>query len=389
MRYAGQAMQTRVLTAIDQVNAAQWDALSDANDPFTEHAFLAALERSACVGPKTGWLPCHVVAEEHGDLIGALPLYLKDNSYGEYIFDWGWAEAAQRVGIPYYPKLVSAVPFTPATGQRLLIANGAGVDANAVTDALVRQVRRLADDQRALSIHWLFLPEGQQRLLVERDYVARVTHQYHFHNADYQSFADLLERFRSPARKAVLRERRRAQQSGLRIERRFGEELTPADWRALYLFYRDTTSRKWGQPYLNRDFFERLRQSFAHRIVSTLAYADDDAPVAGTLNFYKGQHLYGRYWGCVEQREDLHFELCYYQLIELTIERKMTRFEAGAQGPHKIKRGLMPSPIYSAHWLRHPAVAEAVEAFCQSEARALQQELAAFSQHSGPFKRPG
>ena len=380
-------LELEVVGDLATVDAEHWNALAGDDDPFIEHGFLAGLERAGCVGPEAGWVPCHVLARHRptGRLLGAVPLYLKDNSYGEYIFDWGWAEASHSAGVPYYPKLVSAVPFTPVTGRRLLTADGA--TSGPVVDALVAGVRRVADETDASSIHWLFVTPDEQRALAEQhDFAPRLTHQYHWHNDGYRNFDDYLTHFRAPARKNVRRERRRAQETGLTLRTTFGPDLSTRDWRALWRFYCDTTSRKWGQPYLNRRFFDDLRANHADRIVCTFADDDSDRPVAGTLNLYKGAHLYGRYWGCLQEHDALHFELCYYQLIELAISREMRRFEAGAQGSHKIKRGLMPALTHSSHWLRHPGLDAAVSRFLAREAAMLQHELNAMTR-VGPFKR--
>ncbi|MCA9672320.1 MAG: N-acetyltransferase [Myxococcales bacterium] len=377
-------LRVEIANSLSEIPADAWDALVGEHNPFIEHGFLSALERSGCVGYKAGWLPVHVTVYRDDALVAAMPLYLKDNSYGEYIFDWGWAEAAYSAGLDYYPKLVSAVPFTPVTGRRLLTAGG-GLD-DALVDALVAGALAVAEKTGASSAHWLFVTEQEHEALAARGLIARLTHQYHWTNDGYQSFDDYLAAFRSPARKNVRKERRKAETCGLDLVLKRGPELDDNDWNGLWRFYRDTTSRKWGQPYLNKRFFKELRERFAHRVVAALAYNARGEPVAGTLNFHKGQHLYGRYWGCVEEHDALHFELCYYRLIELCIDNGWTRFEAGAQGSHKIQRGLMPALTYSAHVIVDPGLSRGIRRFVEREALVLRAEMRGMARR-GPFKR--
>jgi predicted N-acyltransferase len=383
---AGVSIEPSVVGGVTGVPAAAWDALVPPDDPFLEHAFLSALERSGSVGRGTGWLPRFVLAHQGEALVGALPLYLKDHSYGEFIFDWGWANAAHRAGLNYYPKLVAAVPFTPATGRRLLVHPGA--DPEAVQQALLAGVAQAAERTEASSVHVLFCTAEEQRWLAERGYAPRLSMQFHWTNrpgAPYTDFEDFLGAFRSRNRKQVHKERRVAAAHGLRFATRTGDDLTDEDWRALERFYRNTVDRHGNAAYLTPAFFAELRATLRHRVVATLAYAAD-RPVAGTLNFERGRHLYGRYWGCDEDREMLHFELCYYALIDRAIARGHTRFEAGAQGEHKLKRGLEPAFTYSAHWVRHPGLAAAVEDFVRREARAMEEERAAYADLS-PYAR--
>lgn len=376
----------RIVRDIASIDPAAWNSLAAADDPFSEHGFLAALEASETVGGDSGWSPRHVTVWEGDRLLGALPLYEKDHSYGEFIFDWAWADAAMRLGIPYYPKLVSMVPVTPATGSRLLVVDDA--DRGDVVRALVEGAFQVADEVRASSVHLLFLTERERADLAPFEALRpRLSYQFHWHNEGYGSFDDFLSRFRSQMRKQVRRERRRVEQAGLDIRVLEGPELGDADWRALHRFYRDTCARRGSPPYLTREFFDVVRRTFAHRVVAALAYRDGRA-VAGSLNFEKGGALYGRYWGCTEQHEFLHFELCYYRLIERAIERGMRRFEAGAQGIHKLRRGLMPSPIHSVHWVRDPVLGRALSEHLPREAFAVQRQMAELARH-GPFRRSG
>jgi len=329
-------------------------------------------------------VPRLVVAREGGRLVGAVPLYLKTNSYGEFIFDWGWANAAHGSGIRYYPKLVAAIPFTPVTGHRLPLAPD--VDAAAVTSELLRGVRQLADDERVSSVHFLFCTDAEKAALAAHDYLPRLSMQFHWHNRDdrpFESFDDFLTTFRSRNRKQVRKERQTAAAHGLTFRTATGAELDDRDWAALRAFYVTNVDRHGGTAYLNERFFEVARETLGHRMVYTLAYRGTE-PVAGTMNFEKGPHLYGRYWGCLEDFQMLHFELCYYRLIERAIERRCTLFEAGAQGEHKLKRGLAPAFTHSAHWIRHPGLADAIASFIKREAVAVEEEARFYEQHS-PF----
>ena len=376
------------MTSITSVPAQAWDALVGDDDPFLEHAFLAALEASGSVGADAGCMPRLVLVRDQGQLMGAVPLYLKTHSYGEFIFDWGWADAAHRAGIQYYPKLVAAIPFTPATGSRLLCAPNA--DVAAVSIMLLRGIRAVAEQERASSVHILFCTEAERQMLAGEPsarYAPRLSLQFHWENRKdrpYQDFDDYLSTFRSRNRKQVRKERAAAAAHGLAFRTATGAELETSDWAALQRFYATNVARHRGIEYLQPVFFEILRETLGHRLVATLAYQGSKA-VAGTINFEKGRHLYGRYWGCLQDFEMLHFELCYYRLIERAIERRYTRFEAGAQGEHKLKRGLLASYTYSAHWIRHPGLAAAIEEFVATEAAALKERAALYAAHS-PFR---
>lgn len=377
-------MRTQVADSLDRVDASAWDRLAGEDDPFIEHAFLHGLEQTGCVGHvDSGWLPRHVLVWEGDLLVGAMPLYKKLDSLGEYIFDWGWAHAASRAGIPYYPKLVSAVPFTPATGSRLLIAPHRSVEP--IAAALIRGALDLADAESASSLHLLFLPEAELDLAVAHGLMPRASYQFKWRRPDgWTHFGDYLDAMRASARKQVRRERRQAASCGLTLRMVTGEELGEDDWEALYTFYRMTAARKGAIPYLTADFFQTMGARLGHRVVA--AFADDGRKaVAAALCFAKGRHLYGRYWGANQALTALHFELCYYQPIEWALTRNATLFEAGAQGSHKLKRGLLPELCHSAHWVRHPGLAEAVAAFLPQEALAVREEIHWQQQHS-PFK---
>jgi len=377
-------VRTEVMTSVGAIPAEAWDRLTGDDDPFVEHAFLSALEESGSVGRAAGWEPMPVTVWEGTRLVGALPLYLKSHSYGEYIFDWAWADAAHRVGVAYYPKLVSMVPVTPATGRRFLYAPD--VDPDAVTRRLIDGCFEAASRVRASSIHLLFLDEEERRrVIADGRLMPRLSMQFHWHAEGDRSFDDFVGRFRSSMRKKLRRERRVVEESDVEIRVIEGSDLSPAQWMTLYGFYRDTCHRKGSPPYLTRRFFEIAPARVARRAVVALGLREGEM-VAASLNFEKGAHLYGRYWGCLEEHEMLHFELCYYRLIERAIDKGMRRFEAGAQGTHKLRRGLMPSPVHSAHALFDPVLSQAVADFLPREAMQTQRQMLELAEH-GPFRR--
>lgn len=375
----------RTLHSLHEVDAAAWDALVGDDDPFVEHAFLSALEECGAVGERRGWQSRHLGVWEGERLVAALPLYLKDHSYGEFIFDWAWADASIRAGIPYYPKLVSMVPFTPATGRRLLL--DPLLEAREILPLLRDSLLQLAEAEEASSVHLLFLNADENSALSEGDanWLPRLTQQFHWHNPGYESFADFTAEFRSALRKQVRKERQRVAESGLRVECRAGSELRDEDWRALSLFYASTCQRKGSPTYLPPSFFRLAASKLAHRAIAFFAYRDEEC-VAASLNFGKGSVLYGRYWGCLESYDSLHFELCYYLPIEYCIAHRLQRFEAGAQGEHKLRRGLLPSPIHSVHWLGHPGLRDAVARYLDHEREATEFEMQELRKH-GPFRR--
>jgi hypothetical protein len=375
-----------VSEGVTAVAPAAWDALVEADDPFLEHAFLAALEQSGSVGRDTGWEPRFVLGRRRGELVAAAPAYIKHHGFGEFIFDWAWAHAAERAGIRYHPKLVVAVPFTPVTGARMLVRPD--TDRAAATRALAEGLRRLADEIAASSIHVLFCRPEEARALEVCGFVGRLSMQFHWSNRapePFRDFEDWLETFSSRHRKEMRKERRVAASHGLRLETRAGAELDGRAWEALERFYRANADKHAHVGYLTSDFFRLLRERLAHRVVATLAYRGDE-PVAGTLNFERGRHLYGRYWGCLEEHDRLHFELCYHRLIERSIARGLSRFEAGAGGEHKLARGLAPAFTHSAHWIRHPALAAGVRRFVAEEAEHV-AAAAAECRALAPFKK--
>ena len=386
-------MRVERLYGIERADEATWRALEPPTFPFFDLEFLRALERSGSIGLGSGWEPVYLVCADEKDagrLLGALCLYLKSDSYGEYIFDWEWARAYERHGLPYYPKLVAAVPFTPATGPKLLVRPDVSENLatrTAVTHALFDAARELGDELRVSSSHALFLSEGELEAFAQQGFAVRHSLQFHWHNHGYSAFSDYLDALISKRRGQIERERRQLGDEGLMIERLTGEALAKDHAAAMYRFYAGTLERKWGFPYLTEAFFYEVFRTMGDRILLVLARDELTLrPVAGALFFFKGLSLYGRYWGASEERRNLHFELCYYQGIEFAIERRLALFEAGAQGEHKLARGFLPTLTYSAHHIRHPAFRRAIERYIAEEKEMLAGAMAAYAEHD-PYKR--
>jgi predicted N-acyltransferase len=380
------ALTVRVRPAIAEIAPADWDACAGADNPFLSHAFLDALEASGSVAAATGWQPQHLVVEdESGRVLGAAPVYLKSHSYGEYIFDHAWAEAYQRAGGRYYPKLQIAVPFTPVPGPRLLVRPDA--EREPVERALIEAATELARRRRASSVHVTFPEQEQWRRLGEAGWLARIGYQFHWHNRGYRSFEDFLAALSSRKRKQIRKERREAVAGGLSIRTLTGSALEPGHWDAFFGFYMDTSDRKWGHAYLNRAFFRLLGERMADRVVLVMVESGGRF-VAGALNLVGRDTLYGRNWGCNGDFPFLHFEACYYRAIDFAIERGLARVEAGAQGRHKIQRGYLPEPTYSAHWIADPGLSQAIETYLDRERRHAEAEIQHLMQES-PFRREG
>jgi predicted N-acyltransferase len=372
-------LTARVASSVGSLPAEEWDALAGAGNPFVSHAFLTALEDSGSVGPRTGWSPAPLVIEDaRGHLLAAMPSYLKDHSQGEYVFDHSWADAWQRAGGDYYPKLQVAVPFTPATGPRLLLSD------DAYSAPLLRAAERLCQMHGLSSAHATFVEPAQVPLFERAGWLARSDIQFHWHNRGYAGFDDFLGALASRKRKAIRKEREAAQ-AGVEIRRLTGEAIRPEHWDAFWLFYQDTGSRKWGHPYLTRAAFDLLGERMAQRIVLVLAYADG-LPIAGALNFIGADALYGRYWGCLADKPFLHFELCYYQAIDAAIELGLSRVEAGAQGGHKLARGYEPVQTRSLHYIADPGFRSAVADFLARERAGVAQEQL-FLDERTPFRK--
>ena len=380
----------RNLTRVDAIPAAEWDACACPEvadngrpvDPFTTHRFLAALEASGSVGAGSGWQPHHLVAEQGGAVIGVAPLYAKGHSQGEYIFDHVFANAWQRAGGRYYPKLQSAVPFTPATGRRLLTRPGA---TGLGRQALLEGMARIAAQNRLSSAHVTFCTEDEARAGAEMGYLHRVTQQFHWQSKGYRDFGDFLADLSSRKRKTIRKERATAQGFGGEIVALTGDAIAPGHWEAFWTFYQDTGARKWGTPYLTRRFFDIAHETLRDDVLLVLALRAG-RPVAGALNFIGRETLYGRYWGCIEDHPCLHFELCYYQAIDWALENGLTRVEAGAQGEHKLARGYMPSAVHSLHWFADPGFRDAVARYLMQERDAIGQEMDLLADFA-PFRK--
>ncbi|CAA2139181.1 MULTISPECIES: GNAT family N-acetyltransferase [Methylobacterium] len=386
-------LQVRAVTGLAEIPAAEWDACAtspetlaagdETHNPFVSHAFLSALEDSGCVSRRTGWLPLHVAVEREGRLVGVAPCYLKSHSQGEYVFDHGWADAYERAGGAYYPKLQVSVPFTPVTGPRFLIAPGQ--DVAEAASALIAGLRALRAETKASSIHVTFMQEREWEQAGALGLLQRLDQQFHWDNAGYAGFEDFLGALSSRKRKAIRRERRDALSQGITIEHVTGADLTPAHWDAFYEFYADTGARKWGRPYLNREFFGLIGERMPERILLIMAKREGRY-VAGAINFVGDVALYGRNWGCVEDHPFLHFEVCYYQAIDFAIRRGLKRVEAGAQGEHKLTRGYRPVLMHSAHDIADPALRRAVADYLRRE-RDHVLEAASVLGEMTPFRR--
>ena len=360
--------------AIAAIDEDAWDACAGPDNPFVSHGFLSAVEASGSTGRRTGWLPRHATLRDaSGGLVGVAPLYAKLHSYGEYVFDHGWARAYEQAGGRYYPKLQAAVPFSPVPGPRLLVRPGE--DAGLVRRHLAAGIAQATSELGLSSAHVTFCTETEQRELAEDGWLPRLGLQYHWHNQGYGSFDDFLGALSSRKRKSLRRERREAQGAGLEFRVLRGDEIRAADWAAFYEFYTSTVDRKWGSAYLTEAFFPLLGRHLGERVVLMLA-EDRGMPVAGALNLLGGDALYGRNWGCRGEWPFLHFELCYYQAIDFAIAHGLSRVEAGAQGEHKIQRGYLPVPTHSAHFIADPALRRAVAGFLDAERPAILAEIA-------------
>ncbi|WP_374274122.1 GNAT family N-acetyltransferase [Brevundimonas sp.] len=371
--------------AIREIGREAWEACAaHTGDPFVGYDFLEACEASGSVAPEAGWAPRHLALKaDDGAVLGVMPLYLKGHSQGEYVFDHSWADALERAGGRYYPKLLGAVPFTPVTGPRLLARPGAGEAA--VRQALAHGAVALAEQMGVSSLHVTFPDATDAAAMDEAGYLARRDMQFVWENRGYADFDAFLATLSQNRRKAIRRERRDAQ-AGLDIRVLTGGEIEPAHWDAFFDFYMDTGSRKWGRPYLTRAFFDRIGETMADRIALVMAFRDG-RPIAGALNFIGRDALYGRQWGALEDVPFLHFELCYYQAIELAIALGLGRVEAGAQGQHKIARGYLPTEVRSAHWIANESFRDAVAGFLSEERPAVEAEMAAMTRELSPYRR--
>ena len=367
---------------VAEIDAADWDACAGDGNPFVSHEFLSAVEDSLSASTRTGWLPRHaVLRREGGEVVGVVPMYAKSHSYGEYVFDHGWANALERAGGRYYPKLQASVPFSPVPGPRLLRRPGSSVPVAAMANALEQACESLGMS----SVHVTFCTEDEWNGLGNAGWLRRIGMQFHWENAGYASFDEFLGALSSRKRKVLRRERRDANAAGLTFHALSGLEITERHWDAFYAFYHSTVDRKWGSAYLTRAFFSLLGERLGDRVV--LMYAESGGkPVAGALNLAGDEALYGRNWGCRGDWPFLHFELCYYRAIDWAIEHGLKRVEAGAQGRHKIQRGYLPKHTYSAHWIAHAGLRRAVANFLVEERAGIEAEMAALAEDS-PFRK--
>lgn len=367
-------MQVRIHDGLDMVSASEWNLLSGDDDTFLSYEFLAALERQGCLGKTLGWHPRHItVSDAQGTLVGAMPMYVKTNSYGEFVFDWSWASAYERYGVNYYPKLVISVPYTPIVGPRLLVHPTA--DSRYIKGLLIEQALAFTREAGFSSVHWLFTGRDDTRQLQAHDLMLRLGVQYHWHNNGYTDFDHFLAGFQARKRKKVKRERQRVADQDLRLRIVHGSEADNGLWRTVHRFYVDTFDRKWGFPTLSLGFFREIGRTMGDRVVLVLAEREHRV-VACAVNFRGSDALYGRFWGCEQTYHSLHFEACYYQGIDYCIKHGLQRFEPGAQGEHKIGRGFLPTRTWSAHWIADSRFRTPLADFCRREQEAMEREYA-------------
>ncbi|MCU7844977.1 MAG: GNAT family N-acetyltransferase [Candidatus Thiodiazotropha sp. (ex Monitilora ramsayi)] len=362
-------MQAQFHSSIDEIDRGQWNRLVPDKNPFLKHEFHAALEHNDCVGQKFGWLPRHLTVRQAGRIVGISPLYIKTNSYGEFVFDHTWADAYQRSGLQYYPKLVSAMPYTPAYGERLFVSRD--VDKEEVGRFLLDETLSYARESDFSSIHWLFTTAEEGELLKSAGMMERLDVQFHWHNPGYKDFDDFLRALNTKRRKNIRRERRKVSEAGFRVRIIHGHEATPEEWSRFTDFYTRTFEERYSLPTLNAGFFREIGEQLGEQVILILAYDGDGQSVAGALLYRSDSVLYGRHWGSVSHHDSLHFEVCYYQGIEYAISHQIERFEPGAQGEHKIWRGFMPSLTRSYHWIGDPQFCSGIENFLASERKAL------------------
>lgn len=380
---AHRQISIEMIANLDNVAAAEWDALNPDGHPFTQYAFLHALEQSQSVGENTGWDPLYIIArDDSGTLVGAVPHYVKYNSYGEYVFDHAWANAFERAGGRYYPKLLGAVPFTPVPGPRLLYPP----EQPEIADLLLQAVEGLMDKHQLSSAHFNFIPDTQRPFFESRGWLIRTGIQFHWHNDNYDDFDMFLAQLSSRKRKNIKKERNSLAAHGVNFKQLTRTDITAEIWDEFYSFYLSTIEKKWGGAYLSETFFPLMGRKMADHILLVMAYKEN-TPIAAALNFIGKDTLYGRNWGCSEELPNLHFETCYYQAIDFAIKKGFNRVEAGAQGFHKVQRGYLPVHTYSAHKLQHTGMSDAVSRFLQAETRQINEESAAILAAS-PYRSP-
>jgi len=379
-------MHTAVIQQIKDIPAEEWNRIAGTGNPFLRYEFLAALEQHHCVGEHHGWLPRHIAAyDDDNKLAGLVPLYLKDNSYGEFVFDWAWADAWHRAGKPYYPKLVAAIPFTPATGPRLLVHPLA--ERARVVKSLVEEALALTEQTGSSSLHWLFTDKRDTDTLVEQGFMRRTGCHFHWSNQHYHNFDDFLSRLTSRKRKKIRRERRHVEEAGIQMEIVHGRDATEEQWHSMHYFYRTTFEKKSGMPTLSAGFFHEISRTMGDQVVLVFATHQGKA-VAGAIMLRGDDALYGRHWGCLQEFHSLHFETCYYQGIEYCIEHGLSLFEPGAQGEHKISRGFLPTLTWSAHWIRDDDFRPVIERYLLQEHELVIDYYNELLETS-PFKKSG
>ncbi|MCP4008927.1 MAG: N-acetyltransferase [Proteobacteria bacterium] len=371
-------MEVQCISSLESIKPTDWDALLFENHPLLCHAFLYAMEEYGCLTEQSGWIPRYLIVKEGNELIAAMPLYEKTNSWGEFVFDHAWADAYARYGEPYYPKLVAAIPFTPVFGQKLLLKPGRQKDLYPV---LLEGALQLAKQLGSSSLHILFPLEQEQVFFEQQGLTARHDCQYHWHNNGYVSFEAFLFTLKRNKRRKINQERRKVKDAGIRFRRLDGSSATPTDWENFTEFYNLTYERKWGAPVFSQAFFQAMAKALGERMILILANQGENC-VAGALMYLSDSVLYGRHWGCSEYYDALHFETCYYQGIEICIEKGIKIFEPGAQGPHKLARGFEPTRTHSSHWLADQHFVPAIARFCADETIAVDQHIAEAKAHS-------
>lgn len=369
-------------SSLQEVDADEWNALVQNNNPFVRYEFLSAMEAHACVGEHFGWIPTHLMARRGEELVAAMPLYKKLNSYGEFVFDHSWAEAWQRAGLDYFPKLVSAVPYTPAVGQRMLVKPGLESQSYPL---MWQATRALAEELKASSVHWLFPSAGNLEYLMGRGAVIRHDCQYHWRNQGYTSFEEFLGRLSARKRKNIRREQRKVQEAGVTLRRLNGHTASGQDWADFALFYNRLFDEKWGMATFNQAFFQAVARALPDQVLLVLADLDGEC-IAGSLMYLSDTTLYGRHWGCSTEIDSLHFEACYYQGIEFCIERGLEAFEPGAQGEHKLARGFEPVQTRSAHWIAEQGFRSSIERFARFERQGVREYMGRLQSQS-PFRK--
>ncbi len=374
-------MQIKILNAIDEIEADQWNDLIKDNNPFCRHEFLSALEKHHCVGERFGWIPRHIAILDNNQLIGAAILYEKYNNYGEFVFDHVWQNAYEKYGLNYYPKLVSAIPYTPASGVRLLTQ---AHTKDQVFPLLLSTIQQVCDKIGASSFHCLFASTDEVKWLEQQQLAIRHDCQFHWNNQNYQTFDDFLANLRQKKRKNIRQERKKVINAGVTFRQLDGDTATQTDWRNFADFYTQTFLEKSGTPTLNFDFFIEVAKAMPKQVLLVLADLNGEC-IAGSLMFASDTHLYGRHWGCKEQVDYLHFEACYYQGIEYCIKHNLQVFEPGAQGEHKVARGFIPTLTQSAHWIKDEGFKDPIKGFCKQEVQHIEHYIQQVNTHN-PYK---